>query len=186
MISQAFTQNTFKIMSLFSLSPGSRFNRNEIKGKTNLNNVPLDEGLVRLLNSKILKKEGNYYSLDFENEYSQKFTDICSRQHKQMKSLPLSAYFLLADFVFSMSLHKGVETYLFGSYSKLIFTGKSDIDIAILEPKINRAPAERIIRKLERAYGTRIQAHYFDKKAFYRSKKDPLVREITKNGIRLI
>ena len=72
MINPAFTPDCFKIMTLFSVSPGSRHNRNEIKEKIGLNNVPLDNALFRLLNSSILKKEGNFYSVNFENEEGKK------------------------------------------------------------------------------------------------------------------
>jgi len=39
--------------------------------------------------------------------------------------------------------------------------------------------------KLERAYKKHVEIHYFDKKDFYRNKKDPLVRSILKDGVRL-
>lgn len=185
MISQIFTQNTFKIISLFSLSPGSSFNRKAIKEKTKLNNIPLDEAIARLISSEILKKEKNYYSINFENEYSQGFIDICSKQQKQMKNLPLNIYFLITDFVLQISTHKHAEAYLFGSYSKLIFTEKSDVDIAVVSIKIDKKAIEKTARKLEKTYKKQIQLHYFEKKAFYKNKKDPIVKEIIENGIKL-
>ena len=72
MITQIFTQNCMKIMTLFGLSPGSRLNRKQIKEKVYLNNIPLDFSLLRLVNSGILKRERNFYSINFENEYVKK------------------------------------------------------------------------------------------------------------------
>lgn len=186
MISQVFTQNAFKVISLFSLSPGSRFNRKEIKERTFLNNQPLDDALAGLLSSGIIRKEGNYYSVNFENEYSQRLIELCLKQHKQMKSLPLKVYFLIADLVSALSKKKGMETYLFGSYSKLIFTDESDIDIAVLYTSVDKKAIGKEAEKLEKSYGKKVQMHFFDKKAFYSNKKDPLVREILKNGVKLI
>lgn len=103
-----------------------------------------------------------------------------------MKSLPLKVYFLIADLVSALSKKKGMETYLFGSYSKLIFTEESDIDIAVLSTSIDKKAIGKEAEKLEKSYGKKVQMHFFDKKAFYSNKKDPLVREILKNGVKLI
>jgi len=72
MINQIFNLDSFKILSLFSLSPGSRFRRKEIKERTKLNNIPLDKTLLKLLSGKILKKEENLYMLNFENKNTKK------------------------------------------------------------------------------------------------------------------
>lgn len=187
MISQVFTQDTFKIMSLFALSPGSRLNRKDIKEKTRLNNIPLDKALMRLRSARLLKKEGNYYAISFENEYVNNFLAICSKQHKQTKKLPLSVYLLLSDFVFQASVLKGVEVYLFGSYSKLVFRKESDIDIAVLIAKdVDRKDLVKLTKKLEKVYSKNIELHFFYRKKFYANKKDPLIKEILKNGTALV
>ena len=72
MISQIFYANSFKIVALFALSPGSRFKRKEIKEKTKLNNVPLDKALSRLVSSGIVKKENNLFSINFESKEAEK------------------------------------------------------------------------------------------------------------------
>ncbi len=185
MISPAFNQNCFKVLSLFSLSPGSRFNRKEIQEKVYLYNLPLDGALRRLLSSKILKKEKNYYCLDFENGETKPILELCRKQHRQLRELPLRVYLLLVDLSNSLSLEE-IEVFLFGSYAKLIYTEKSDIDLAVLYGKsLKREQIRKLVTKLEKAYGLSIEEHYFDKNKFYRNKKDPLVREILKNGIKL-
>lgn len=177
MISNLFNPDMYKILILFSLSPGSRFNRNEIKDKTKLNNVPIDKALMSLFNMKILKKENRLYQLNYP--YAKKIIDLIKKDFLDLKELPLNTYYSIVDAINLLSPGKS-ELYLFGSYSKLIYTDKSDIDLAVLgNDRINAG-------KIEKKYGKNIEIHYFDKIKFYRNKKDPLVKDILKNGIRLI
>ena len=187
MITQIFTQNSMKIISLFSMSPGSRFNRKQIKEKTRINNVPLDNSLLRLTSSGILRRERNYYAVNFEDEYSRKILDICSKQFKHLKELPLSVYYIMMDLADYFSVIKGAELILFGSYAKLVYTDKSDVDIALLYGK---SPDKKKINifasSLEKTYNKRIEPHYFKKMVFYKNKKDPLVKSIIKDGVRIV
>lgn len=186
MISQVFTQDCFKIISLFSLSPGLNLNRTEIKSKVRLNNVPLDNALTSLTNSGILKKKKNNYSIDFEHDQSKPLLELCGKQYKQLKELPLNIYFLLADFTSSISKTKGMETILFGSYSKMIYSPKSDIDLALIHSRTTDKKAiQKTTQWLEKTYGANIEIHYFDREGFYKNKKDPLVKDILKNGVKL-
>lgn len=187
MISQAFTKDCFKILNLFSLAPGSRFNRTEMRKKLLLNNVPLDAALVRLLSAGILSKERNYYSINFENPYSKPFLELCKKQYKQLRELPLNIYYLLVDLVSSLSLQKGTKISLFGSYAKLVYTEKSDLDLAVLTTtKTDKQFIKKITNKLEKSYNKNIELHFFDKKSFLKNKKDPLVKDIIKNGVKLM
>lgn len=187
MISQVFTQDTFKILTVFSLSPGSRFRRKDLQERAVMNNVPLDKALGRLSASGMVKKESSYYAINFESEHAEAFIAICAKQHRQLKQLPLKVYFVLSDIVFQLSLLKGIELYLFGSYSKLIFTEKSDVDIAFLTTKQTKSGIiSKSIEKIAKAYSKNVEIHFFDKKAFYSNKKDPLIGEIIRNGMRLI
>jgi len=86
-----------------------------------------------------------------------------------------------------LSIIRGIEVYLFGSYSKLIYNEKSDVDIAILTSKtFDKKNIQKITQKLEIVYKKSIELHFFEKKLFYKNKKDPLVKEIMKNGVRII
>ncbi|MBI2666238.1 nucleotidyltransferase domain-containing protein [Candidatus Woesearchaeota archaeon] len=184
MISQIFTQDCFKVIILFSLSPGSRFNRTEIKNRTFLHNVPLDKALLRLLSSEVLKKERNYYSVNFENENAKNLLNICTWQYKQLRELPLAVFYLLIDSLYELSLIKGIEVYLFGSYAKLVYRENSDIDVALLyNLEIPREKIMKIFNTLEKIYGKKVELHYFKKAEFYKNKKDPLVKNILKDGI---
>lgn len=186
-ISPLFSQDAFKLITVFSLSPGSRFKRKELKELTLLNNVPLDKALLRLVNSGLLVKN-KLYSLNIENEHSETLVRLCSREHTRLKRIPFKVYFMIIDLVFQASLFKGLELYLFGSYSKLVFSEKSDVDVAILTTQAENVKIvfSKLALKLSRSYGPELQLHFFGKKSFYRNKKDPLVSEIIKNGIKLI
>ncbi len=187
MINPIFDQNIFKILTLFSLAPGSRFTRKEIKEKTQLNNVPLDASLSKLIKTPILKRQGSYYYMDFENEERGKIMQIIASQYKQLKEIPLDVYFILVDLVYRLSNAKEVDAYLFGSYSKLVYKEDSDVDIAVLTTKkFNKNQLEKENGRLKKIYNKNVEIHYFDKFSFYKNKKDPLVREIIKNGVRII
>ena len=187
MITQIFTQNCMKINTLFSLSPGSRFNRKQIQEKVHLNNIPLDISLLRLVNSGILKRERNFYSIDFENNYSKKILDICGKQFKQLKELPLNVYYMLTDLAQYFSATKGNELILFGSFAKLTYTAKSDADVALLYGiNPDKRKIGTLISKLKNIYGKNIEIHYFEKKTFYKNKRDPMVKSILKDGAKIV
>lgn len=186
MISQIFDNNSFKVLTLFALSPGSRFRRKEIKEKTRMNNIPLDSALSRLVNSEVVNKERNFYHINLENKNSEQIINMISSQHKQLKNLPLDVYFLLTDAVTELSSFKGIEIWLFGSYSKMIYKENSDIDIAVIESNADKERIKKIFRKLEKQYAKVVEEHFFERDGFYKSKNDPLVKDILQNGIRLI
>jgi len=186
MIAQIFDGNAFKILTVMSLSKGSRFQRKELKERTRMNNVILDKTLQTLLNSGVIKKEVKYFALNLENKYAKQFSEMLLQQYKDLKELPLNAYFSIADAVSFLSRLK-LEVFLFGSYSKLIFKETSDIDLAIISETISGHKKEisGFFQKIEKRYGKTIELHYFGSD-FYKNRKDPLVNEILKNGVKLI
>jgi len=187
MINQIFDKDSFKIISLFSLSPGSRFRRTEIKNRTKLNNVTLDKALQRLLSTQILKKHKSLYEINFQDDISKQILGIATKQYKTLKELPFDVYLIILDFVKEISTLKGIEAYLFGSYSKLVYNKESDVDIAILTiEKTRKENIKKMVQKLEKNYGKIIETHFFNKKQFYKNKRDPMVKEIIKNGTKLV
>lgn len=183
MISLLFEKDLFKVLTVFSLEPGARFKRVDIKEKTLLNNVPLDNTLLKLIKAGLIKKEGKLYSVNFENEDYKQILNNIQKQYKTLKEIPLNAYFLIIDFISSLNF-VNIEVYLFGSYSKLIFKEDSDIDIAIIGT-VKKETVNKIVRRLEKKYKKSIEVHYFDKESFYKNKSDPLVKDIIKNGVKL-
>lgn len=184
MIVQVIVKDIAKILTVFSLSPGSRFNRNLIKEKTLLNNIPLDKSLNFLLQTGLIKKEKRLYSLDLNNRHCRKILELISAQYKELKEIPFKVYFVIVDLLHELSSYKQIELYLFGSYSKLIYTEKSDIDIALLSAKKHNI--SKIVNKLEGRYNVSIEIHYFNQNEFYKNKKDPLIKDILNNGIKII
>ncbi|MGB9708121.1 MAG: nucleotidyltransferase domain-containing protein [Candidatus Pacearchaeota archaeon] len=153
-----------------------------------MDNITLDTALSVLLNLHFIKKEGRELSLNFEKEETKLIISLVSKQYKMLKELPLCVYFSIVDILSNIVKIKETDVYLFGSYAKLIFKEGSDIDLAIISDNLtqkDKRELNKIIRKTELRYGTKIELHYFSKR-FYKNKQDPLVREILKNGVKLI
>jgi predicted nucleotidyltransferase len=180
------------------LSPGSKLNRKEIKGKCLLNNVPLDNTLKRVMSSDLIQKKGNYYFinphfLNLENERDDEINgryllEILKEQFVLLKSLPFDVYIQIVDLIYEISKLREIDVFIFGSYSKLVYKKNSDIDIAIIHGKneIDKRSISRFAQKLEKKYKKEIELHFFVKNKFYNNKKDPLVKDIIKNGIKLV
>ena len=186
MITQIFNYDVLEILTIFSISPGSKFLRKELKERTKLNNVNLDNALNILLNTTLIKKEKRYLLLNLES--TKPIIKLISDEYKSLRELPLDAYFLIINLVNYLSKFKEANVYLFGSYAKLVFKESSDIDLACVSDKItrnNKKEINNLMQKLESRYGKKIEIHYFGRN-FYKNKNDPLVKDILKNGIKLI
>lgn len=183
---ELFEKNTFKVLALFSMSPGSRFTREEIKRRTRINNISLNNTINLLLSLKIFSNEGRLLSLNHSNAENNVILEIFSKHHKKLKNLPLNVYFAIFDITKEVAQMKNAgDVYLFGSYSKLVFREDSDIDIAVVSDNIDKKKLNSIISKLEKRHKKKIEVHYFSSD-FYANRKDPLVKEIIQNGVKLI
>ena len=187
MITDIFDKDIIKILTLFSVSPGSKFVRNEIKEKTMLNNAPLDNALNILLNNGVLVKEKRFLSLNFENKNLKILLDIIKKEHLRFKEIPLVIYYAVLDMSPVLANIRDIaKAYLFGSYAKLIYTEKSDIDLAIILGKEDKNIIDKVkngIDKIEKKYNKNIELHFFEKKEM--KQRDPIIKEILKNGIEL-
>lgn len=186
MIVQIFNKDVLEVLTVFSISPGSKFLRKELKEKTKLNNINLDNAINILLNSDLIKKEKRLLSLNFHN--AKEIIRLISNEYKILRELPLDVYFSIINLLFFLSKLKGTHAYLFGSYAKLVYKETSDIDILILSDKITaneKKEINKLIQKLDSKYGKKIEVHYFGMN-FYKNKNDPFVEETLKNGLRLI
>ena len=187
MIATIFDLDCFKILSVFALAQGMRLRRQELKQKTKSNNAPLDNALAKLVSAKILLKEKKLFVVNFENAQSKPILSLIYQQYTKMRELPLDVYFLLLDVSSKLTTAARIELWLFGSYAKLIYKENSDVDIALLAPeKFNKEFAIKLLPKLEKKYAKSIELHIFNKARFYKSKRDPLVKEILRAGLRLI
>lgn len=185
MITQIFNLNILKILTIFSISPGARFLRKELKEKTMLNNVTLDESLNILINTGIIRKEKRPLSFNLEHK---EILEIIKKEHKKLNELYTNAYFPILELIEFLSPLKKTIVYLFGSHAKLIHHESSDVDIAIISDNISEQQKNKINKfasKLERKYNKKIEVHYFGNE-FHKNKSDPLVKDILKNGRKLI
>ena len=170
-----------------TISPGSRYIRREIKEKTEIHNVPLDNSLAELLTSKLIERKGKLYFLNVENRIIKEMLE----EIEEIKSLPLKVQFILLEFVKSILAIRGIENIiLFGSYSKLIYSDKSDIDVAVIfkEENENEGTKKRIshiAREISKKHKKEIQEHFFTKSDM-KHKEDPLIKDILRNGKVLI
>lgn len=186
-ITPILDNDAFRVMTVISLSRGSRFHRKELKERTAMNNVTIDKTLALLLNSGLIAKKNRCFFLNLENEHAKEISEIILKQYRQLREIPLNAYFSITDLVLYLSRFKNLDVYIFGSYSKLVFRETSDIDIAIISDSTgeNKKEIQKAVQKTEKKYKKRIEIHYFGS-GFYKNKKDPLVAEILRNGIKLI
>lgn len=191
MIINSLEPNLSKIISFMAISPGSRFLRKEIKEKTQMNNVPLDSSLNKLITLKLINKNKNLYSLNIQNEIVDK---IVNEIKEKIPALPFKIQLILLEFIEELSKLKSIKrAVLFGSYAKIIFSEKSDIDIAIIiEEKLknqyrhNLGKKVNIIsNKISKKYKKQIHEHFFTNQDL-KHKEDPLIKDILKNGIELL
>ncbi|MEM4271758.1 MAG: nucleotidyltransferase domain-containing protein [Candidatus Pacearchaeota archaeon] len=184
MIINLMNKNSAKLILFLAVSPGSRHSRSEIREKTGLNNVPLDLSLSELLALKIIKMEKRFYYLNLENFIVKQIIDEIK---KDIGSLPLKVQFEVLDFVSAVLKTKGIENIiLFGSYAKLIYSEKSDIDIAVVfadKQEMEKAEDKisEIAEKIGKKHKKEIQEHLFTKDDL-KHKEDPLIKDIVRNG----
>ena len=187
MITDVFNKDVVKVLTLFSVSPGSKFTRKEIKEKTMLNNVPLDNVLNSLLNNKILIKEKRFINLNFENKDLKAILNTIKKEHLRFKEIPLKIYYMLLDVSAILSYTPIIiKVYLFGSYAKLIYTDKSDIDLAVVLEKGHKDIVNKIkksIRRIEKKYDKNLELHFYEKRDM--KQKDPIIKEILRNSVEL-
>lgn len=185
MIVNIFDKNIVKVLSFLIISPGSRYTRLEIKEKTNMNNLPLDKVLNKLFSLGILIKENNLIVLNTNSNFSELIYFI--RKEYKYFNVPYEIFNILFYTINILSEFRQIKKiYLFGSYSKLIFNNKSDIDIAIFfENKIKERKniGNKINRYLDKI-DKRLEVHFFLEKDI--KENDPLIKDIIKNGKVLI
>ena len=190
MITNLLNKNNAKIITYLSISPGSRYTRKEIKEKTNLNNVPLDESIAKLALLQIIKKEKSKYSLNLEYEPTKKFVELIKAEYNKY-SISYEIFIILLETIDKLSRYRQIQNIiLFGSHAKLIHTDRSDIDIAIISSeKINDKVKKRIINTIEqisKKENKKIDSQFFTHKEIKENSSDPLIKDIVRNGKSLL
>ena len=186
MITNLLNKNSIKIISYLSISPGSKYTRKEIKEKTKLNNVPLDESISRLILLQIIKRERNLYFLKLEHEPTKKIIELIKSEYNKY-NVSYGIFILLLETIDKTSKYKQIrDIILFGSHAKLIHTDRSDIDIAIISSeKINDKVKKGIINRIEqisKKENKKIDAQFFTNKEMKENQSDLLIKDILRNG----
>ena len=151
-----------------------------------MNNVPLDFALNKLCNLGIITERKNLYALSFENEEYQEILYSIKKEY-QKRNLPHNIFMILLEAIEILLREKNVkQAMLFGSYAKLIYSDKSDIDIAVImsknvkDKRIHENNLSKKLNKLEIKYKKRMELHFFSEEDL--KKADPLIAEIKRNG----
>jgi predicted nucleotidyltransferase len=191
------TRTAWKILFVFAEAPGKAVSRKEIQQLTKLGNKVLTKFLLLLekfsmiTSSKIGK--AYYYKLNLSNPFVEQIVGTILLEKKQLNNPDFAVLNVLREFVYELTnadLGNLEQVILFGSYAKRTFSKDSDIDVAIITQE-KSADDELlitdIIDRLHKRFRKEIQPHYYTAKEFKAlEKKDKLVKEIVKDGIRLV
>jgi predicted nucleotidyltransferase len=191
------TRTAWKILFVFAEAPGKAVSRKEIQQLTKLGNKVLTKFLLLLekfsmiTSSKIGK--AYYYKLNLSNPFTEQIVGTILLEKKQLNNPDFAALNVLREFVYELTnadLGNLEQVILFGSYAKRTFSKDSDIDVAIITQE-KSADDELlitdIIDRLHKRFRKEIQPHYYTAKEFKElAKKNKLVKEIVKDGVRLL
>lgn len=89
MIFPLFNKDIVEVLTVFSVSHGSRFQRKEIQEKTKMHNVNLDHVITILLHTGVLQKEKRLLSLNIEKGMS--IVNLICQDYKILKCIFLEA-----------------------------------------------------------------------------------------------
>lgn len=165
-------KSIWKLLVLFSYSPGAGFTRKEFQNILKWNNLTLDRTLNKLIFYKILIKQKRVFKFNFEN--NSHILQIIDYEKKKLNYPSFELFLILHDFIRYCENNIG-EMYLFGSYAKKTASVNSDIDIAIY----SSADLTYAIEKISDKYSKKIQIHNI-------IPKSELDKEVKKHGIKLI
>jgi predicted nucleotidyltransferase len=191
------TRTAWKILFVFAEAPGKAVSRKEIQQLTKLGNKVLTKFLLLLekfgmiTSSKIGK--AYYYKLNLSNPFVEQIIETILLEKKQLNNPDFAALNVLREFVYELTnadLENLEQVILFGSYAKRTFSKDSDIDVAIITAE-KSADDELlitdIIDRLHKRFRKEIQPHHYTANEFKeRKNKDKLIKEILKDGIRLV
>jgi predicted nucleotidyltransferase len=191
------TRTAWKILFVFTEAPGKAISRKEIQGLTKLGNKVLTKFLLLLEKFNIITSskigKAYYYKLNLSNPFAEQIVQTVLLEKKQLNNPNFATLNILREFVYELTnanLENIEQVILFGSYAKRTFGKDSDIDVAIITRE-KSADDELLITditdRLHKRFGKELQPHYFTAKEFKSlEKKDRMVKEIIRDGIRLL
>lgn len=190
------TKTAWKILFVLAEAPGKAISRKEIQGLTKLGNKVLTRFLLVLEKFDIIaaNKIGKryYYKLNLSNPFVEQILELIRLEKKKLNNPDFIILNILREFIYELTninLANLKEVILFGSYAKRVYHKESDIDVAVIleEKNVNdELLITDFIDKLKKRFGKEIQPHYYTEKEFKNLKKDRLVQEIVRDGIKLL
>ena len=191
------TKTSWRILFVLNEAPGKGVSRNEIKKITKLGNKVLSKFLLILEKFEVILKikvgRAYYYKLNFNNPFVLNIIEIIKTEKKELNNLDVDTANVIREFVYELTnldLENISQIILFGSYAKRTYSERSDIDLALILKKKNlnnELLITEVLDKINKRFGVEIQPHYYTQVEFDKLKgKDRLVKEILKDGIRLV
>lgn len=184
----------WRIFSVVAESPGQGVTKDEIRKITKLGGNSLFKSMSLLLHNGLILSvkygKRTYYKLNLNDKYVKQIIEIIKLEKHDTNNLNPNILIILREYVRQIfSLIDLKETYVFGSVVKSSYREESDIDIAIITEKEistkERIGIEKVNENIEKRFGREIQAHFFTKDEFAKSKTS-LVEQIHRDGIKLI
>ncbi len=186
-------KSSWRILWIYSYSPGRGFYRKELQKLTKLSNMALDNSLAKLIQFGILNKEKRVYRINASNIYVGMIFELIKNIKKELRELSWNNILVLHDFLFAaLNVHGYIKgLVLFGSIAKLTSSKNSDFDICVITHKRNmkkKMMLESFCKKVEDEHDLEFQLHYYTEEEFEEGKKrkEPLIEEIIKSGIKII
>ena len=176
-------KSVWKFLLLASYSPGSGYTRGELLKLTNWNNLSLDRVLKKLVFYNIIKKEGRIIKLNFEDSKTEVIMDLIEQEKRKLNYPSYELFLIMTEFLRLVENKQISAIYLFGSWAKKTASKSSDIDLAIFsKDKLNLIEVQD---KIEQRFDVKLQLHYF-KEEIFENRKNPLIQNILKEGVRLV
>jgi len=180
-------KTAWKILRILSESPGRGTSRAEIRELARAGNFALSKALKELirygilLKKKIGKKE--IYWLNSANTVVQEILKLFEIERTRLKNLQPSKVIFLAKILDKINSILSPESIiLFGSHAKGTATEESDFDLCVI---VKKKKGQRLALA---SLPENVQIHLFEEKEFeeLKQRKDTLVEEILRDGIKLV
>lgn len=182
-------KSVWRVLGLFSSTPGKALSREELRQFTGLGNEPLSAALERLKKFELMdvRKVGKreYYTLNLANKWMPKILDLCKAEAEENQAMRSDVMTPVREFTRKLleqtdSIKKVI---VFGSVVKRTETKHSDIDLALVverEDTKQELAVEGIIAGIKERFGRQIQVHYFTEDEFKQDNK--ICEDIKKEG----
>ncbi len=182
-------KSSWRILDLLLETPRKPVNRRELLQLTKLGNAPLSRGLDRLQRCGflVLEKKGKkeFYYINEKDEGAKLVQELWKRELAQLRNLPYPERTVLNEFLRSLNDNYSniSSVILFGSHAKGTASIHSDLDLSVVfNGEFREVEITKIVRKIEKQFGRKIQVHSFEEKSFALGKT-ALIQEIKRDGI---